>query len=139
MEFMRNLRNLHKAGIDSLNADDDYRKTHTFEKRRNASAAVRRAHPDRVPVVCQRSAESALEPAKKSRYLVPRTLTVQQFLFIVRKHAKLTPEQAIFLFTANKTLASGSTTIGELDENMRNEDGFVYIFYTDENTFGAAT
>ena len=128
--------NLRRAGIARLH-HDDYRQTHTFEKRRDAAAAVRKQYPHRVPVVCQRAASSKLEAPRKTRYLVPRSLTVQQFLFVVRRNAKLSSHQALFLFTGDDhTLAAGTTTIGDLDETRRDADGFVYIFYAEENTFG---
>ena len=35
------------------------------------------------------------------RYLVPADLTVGQFVYVVRKRIKLTPEKAIFIFIKN--------------------------------------
>ena len=127
---------LARAGVTYLR-NDDYRRTHTFEERREAAAAVRRQHPHRVPVVCQPAATSKLQAPCKTRYLVPRALAVQQFLFVVRRNAKLSSQEALFLFAGDDyTLTSGTMTIGDLDENRRDADGFVYIFYAEENTFG---
>ena len=36
-----------------------------------------------------------------SRYLVPADLTVGQFVYVVRKRIKLSPEKAIFIFVKN--------------------------------------
>lgn len=35
------------------------------------------------------------------RYLVPADLTVGQFVYVVRKRIKLSPEKAIFIFVKN--------------------------------------
>lgn len=40
-------------------------------------------------------------PFDESRYLVPADLTVGQFVYVVRKRIKLTPEKAIFIFVKN--------------------------------------
>jgi len=36
-----------------------------------------------------------------SRYLVPADLTVGQFVYVIRKRIKLSPEKAIFIFVGN--------------------------------------
>lgn len=36
-----------------------------------------------------------------SRYLVPADLTVGQFVYVVRKRTKLSPEEAIFILLKN--------------------------------------
>lgn len=35
------------------------------------------------------------------RYLVPADLTVGQFVYVIRKRIKLSPEKAIFIFVKN--------------------------------------
>jgi GABA(A) receptor-associated protein len=35
------------------------------------------------------------------RYLVPSDLTVGQFVYVIRKRIKLSPEKAIFIFVKN--------------------------------------
>ena len=42
-----------------------------------------------------------------SRYLVPADLSVAQFMSVIRKRMKLTPEQAIFFFIQNSIPPSG--------------------------------
>ncbi len=41
------------------------------------------------------------------RYLVPADLTVGQFVYVIRKRIKLSPERAIFIFIDNKLPPSG--------------------------------
>jgi len=45
-----------------------------------------------------------------SRYLVPADLTVGQFVYVVRKRIKLSPEKAIFIFVKNILPPTGEIT-----------------------------
>jgi GABA(A) receptor-associated protein len=47
----------------------------------------------------------------------------------------LKPEEGIFLFANNK-LVSGSAIIGNVYDYSKDTDGFLYIQYSKENTFG---
>jgi GABA(A) receptor-associated protein len=42
------------------------------------------------------------------RYLVPADLTVGQFVYVIRKRIKLTPEKAIFVFVRNVLPTTGT-------------------------------
>ncbi len=52
--------------------------------------AARMQHADRLPLCPFRC-----------RYLVPSDLTVGQFVYVIRKRIKLSPEKAIFIFVKN--------------------------------------
>ena len=71
----------------------------------------------------------------KTKYLVPMDLTVGQFMFVLRKRMKLSPEQAIFLFI-NGTIPSSNSLVHELYQQHKDVDGFLYLGYSGENTFG---
>jgi GABA(A) receptor-associated protein len=43
------------------------------------------------------------------RYLVPSDLTVGQFVYVIRKRIKLSPEKAIFIFVKNVLPPTGGT------------------------------
>lgn len=43
-----------------------------------------------------------------SRYLVPSDLTVGQFVYVIRKRIKLSPEKAIFIFVRNVLPPTGA-------------------------------
>ena len=72
----------------------------------------------------------------KSKYLVPCDLTVGQFMFVIRKRMKLPSEKAIFLFVKG-SIPSTNTIISNLYDSSKDEDGFLYVSYSGENTFGA--
>ena len=70
------------------------------------------------------------------RYLVPSDLTVGQFVYVIRKRIKLEPEKAIFIFV-NNTLPSTAALMSQIYKDHKDEDGFLYVTYSGENTFGS--
>ena len=60
---------------------------------------------------------------------------MSQFIFTVRRRIKLEPSEAIFL-TVNGSLMSGGSLISDVYESKKDKDGFLYMIYSSENTFG---
>ena len=56
-------------------------------------------------------------------------------MYVVRNRIKLKPEEAIFVFV-NHVLPPTSASLYDVYEEHRDEDGFLYMVYTGENTFG---
>ncbi|GMG98683.1 hypothetical protein Nepgr_000523 [Nepenthes gracilis] len=65
----------------------------------------------------------------------PRDLTVGQFVYVVRKRIKLSPEKAIFIFVKN-FLPPSAAMMSAIYEENKEDDGFLYMTYSGENTFG---
>jgi GABA(A) receptor-associated protein len=68
---------------------------------------------------------------------VPADLTVGQFVYVIRKRIKLTPEKAIFVFV-NGTLPATAALMSQIYKEHKDADGFLYVTYSGESTFGAA-
>lgn len=106
------------------------------------------------------------------RYLVPGDLTVGQFVYVIRKRIKVSPEKAIFMFVKNVLPPTGiqqvvhltsrlswvlftaycsdccvvthvlalcyaAALMSEVYDDHKDDDGFLYINYSGENTFGS--
>ncbi|XP_016099611.1 gamma-aminobutyric acid receptor-associated protein-like 2 [Sinocyclocheilus grahami] len=108
---------------------------HHSEHRCVESAKIRNKYPDRVPVIVEKVSGSQIVDIDKRKYLVPSDITVAQFMWIIRKRIQLPSEKAIFLFV-DKTVPQSSLTMGQLYEKEKDEDGFLYVAYSGENTFG---
>lgn len=108
---------------------------------------------------------------------MPADLTVGQFVYVIRKRIRVTPEQAIFMFVRNVLPPTGALSwvlgvpsrgagacawdvcgapvgaalskphapthppraaalMADVYADHRDEDGFLYIAYSGENTFG---
>jgi len=113
-----------------------FKAQHTFEKRQGESKRIREKYPDRIPVIAERDVRSNIPDIDKIKYLVPTDLTVAQFVFVVRTRLKLEGDQAIFLFI-NNTLPPSGALMGQIYKENKDPDGFLYILYAGESTFGS--
>ena len=53
-----------------------------------------------------------------------------------RKRIDVSDTLAFFLVINNKSLASGNTALGEVYRQEKDADGFLYIVYSSQETFG---
>lgn len=110
----------------------------SLEDRKNQAYKLKNSYHNRLPIlVCKDPRDTTdLQEITKHKFLVPCDLTVGQFLCIVRKYVKLTPEVAIFLYPNKEKLYGVSEMMQNIYEEDKSEDGFLYILYRGENTFG---
>lgn len=106
-----------------------------YRKRVEEARRVATKHPDRCSVIVARAEGTDIPEIDKHKYLVPRELTIGQFVHVIRKRLELPPEKALFLF-CNKILPVASWTMGVLYNKHKDHDEFLYISYAGENTFG---
>lgn len=108
-----------------------------FEERKQESERIHKQYPERCCVIVGRAKNATnIHEIEKAKYLVPKDLTIGQFVYVIRKRIKLSPEQAIFIFTKEGTLPATSALMSQMYEDYKEDDGFLYITYSSENTFG---
>lgn len=100
-------------------------------------AKVLTKYPDKVPVVVKRApgSKASLPELKRWKFVVPRDLTLGQFIFILRRQMTLPPEEALFLFVGN-TMATTSERMVDVWARYRAEDGALHVMYSGESAFG---
>ena len=59
-------------------------------------------------VIVEKAEKSDISDIDKKKYLVPADLTVGQFVYVIRKRIKLSPEKAIFIFVNNVLPPTGA-------------------------------
>ncbi|KAM7262482.1 hypothetical protein ACFE04_000165 [Oxalis oulophora] len=106
------------------------------ERRQAEAGRIREKYSDRIPVIVEKAERSDVPDIDKKKYLVPSDLTVGQFVYVVRKRIKLSAEKAIFVFVKN-TLPPTAALMSAIYEENKDEDGFLYMTYSGENTFGS--
>ena len=65
-------------------------------------------------MICEKVEKSDIPTIDKKKYLVPADLTVGQFVYVIRKRIKLSPEKAIFIFV-NEILPP---TAGKIEDSI---------------------
>lgn len=120
-----------------INYKSGFKKQHSLQERITESTRVINKYPDRVPIICERSIKAAKDCPyiDKCKYLVPRDLTVGQFVYIIRKRLQLHSTKALFVFV-NGTIPPTSQMIGSIYDSKKDDDGFIYFTYSFENVFG---
>eukprot|EP01116_Phalansterium_solitarium_P017385 TRINITY_DN4267_c0_g1_i1.p1 TRINITY_DN4267_c0_g1~~TRINITY_DN4267_c0_g1_i1.p1 ORF type:complete len:120 (+),score=37.68 TRINITY_DN4267_c0_g1_i1:98-457(+) len=116
---------------------NSFKTEHSFDKRKEVADKIRSKYPERIPVIVEKGPKANAPDIDKKKFLVPADLTVNKFIFEIRKHMKLNPEQAIFIFVKD-SLPPSSALMSQIYEKNRDEDGFLYIQYAGENTFGGS-
>ncbi|KAJ3182559.1 ubiquitin-like protein atg8 [Gaertneriomyces sp. JEL0708] len=114
-----------------------FKDDHPFEKRKAEAEKIKQKYPDRIPCIVEKADKSDIAAIDKKKYLVPQDLTMGQFVYVIRKRIKLNSEKAIFIFVNNVLPPSGSL-LSQVYQEHKDEDGFLYIVYSSENTFGNA-
>ena len=114
----------------------EYRKKRTFMERSAEAEKIISRHPDRLPIIVEKKGDDKNIPKiDKSKFLVPLDLSFGQFVYVVRKRIELPPTQSLFLFV-DGILPRTSDSIIDLYTKYKHLDGFLYISYCGENTFG---
>ena len=123
--------------VSSFNmAKISFKLQHPLERRQGEASRIREKYPDRIPVIVEKADRSDIPEIDKKKYLVPADLTVGQFVYVVRKRMMLGAEKAIFVFV-NNTLPPTASLMSAIYEEHKDQDGFLYMTYSGENTFGS--
>ena len=107
----------------------------SFDKRLEESTKIKEKHPERVPIIVTKGKNCQLKEMDKYKFLAPYDLTLGQFLVVIRKRISLDNSEALFVFV-NNTLINTSQTLGTIYEDSKDQDGFLYMTYCNENVFG---
>ncbi len=120
-----------------------FKTNHSFNKRLDQATRIIAKYPDRVPIIVERSKLSRDVPdIDRKKYLVPKDITVTEFIYIIRKRlyninsANFTSDKALYFFVNDSCMPITSQTINMIYENYQDNDGFLYVTYAGESTFG---
>jgi GABA(A) receptor-associated protein len=112
-----------------------FKERYDLETRKKEASRIKAKYPERIPVIVEKAKNSDIPSIDKCKYLVPRELTVGQFVYVLRKRIHLSAEKALFVFI-NDTLPPTSGLLTTIYKEHMDEDGFLYMMYASESTFG---
>jgi GABA(A) receptor-associated protein len=125
-----------------------YKTKFSLEKRREEGEKIRQKYTDRIPIIVTPMGKAIKnDQLDKQKFLVPSDLNVAQFQAVIRKRVNLTAEEAMWIFIIGKdgkeVIPPTSATLGSLYKEYVEDtkdapdwDGFLYVLYSGENTFG---
>jgi GABA(A) receptor-associated protein len=110
---------------------------YSLTERKRESSRILQKYADRIPVVVDRG-DAKTPSIDRHKFLVPTQCTAAEFQTIVRKRVKLNSDEALFFFVGYKgaALMTGTVPLGQLYKEHQDEDGYLYIIYMKESTFG---
>jgi GABA(A) receptor-associated protein len=115
----------------------------SFEYRCKLGDAIRAKHPDRFPMIVEINHAGNLAKRKveltKSKFLVPHDATAGSFMTIFKHGHFLTgldSHEAIYFFFGDRHLVTNSSYMGELYDQYKEDDGFLYSKVDVESSFG---
>ena len=107
----------------------EFMKKNILSKRKKDSQNLLKNNPNCIPVIIEKKLDSNLEKCDKTNFLIPKEFSAEQLIFLLRKRLDLTKEQNLYL-TSNENLINGEIKFYEIYSKFKNEDGFLYISYS---------
>ncbi|KRW98603.1 hypothetical protein PPERSA_09461 [Pseudocohnilembus persalinus] len=113
-------------------------KQNSLEKRKDILTKQLNEHPTMVPVIVEWDKKSSnLIPLDRKKYLLERSYKFGQFMTIIKNKLKVKSTDSIVFLVSQNKIVSPEMTMGEIYEQYKdNEDGFLYIYYSEYSTFG---
>ena len=94
-------------------------------------------NPNSIPVILEKDPKSKIKDIKKSKFLIQKDFTVNQFTQMIRGIMQLSELEAIFFVVKGKYTISGDRTMGDIYNLYKDKvDGFLYITYSSELIYG---
>eukprot|EP00347_Sterkiella_histriomuscorum_P005948 403354646 len=109
----------------------------SLQRRFIESEKVRKNYKDRVAVIIERSTvESSLPVLEQTKFLIPIDYTYGQFQAFLRKKLSLEKKDSLFIYFSTNKLQSHNKLMGQVYEQCKDEDGFLYCKYAGIEIYG---
>ena len=113
-----------------------FKDEHPFDCRVSQCTNLRAKYPDRIPIIIQKKVNAKnVADISTTKYLVPDTMIMSQFMVLLRKRIKVESHEGLFVFVNNVLVPNSASLLAVYKEHM-DLDGFLYMMYTGENVFG---
>ena len=94
-------------------------------------------YPTRVAVwISVAEDEKNIPDLDRHKYLIERDMTMAQVSYIIRRRIVLDDSMALFILIDNGVLPPSTASVGSIYDSNHADDGYLYIVYRCERTFG---
>lgn len=117
-----------------LNMMNSFQEEFSQDDRLALSKEIMHRYPDRIPIICEPADNSLV--IDKRKFLAPRDYKVGHFLLTLRRRvSNINSTDALYIFSNNSIPPTGKN-LGDLYDEMKNNDGLLYLKFSKESTFG---
>jgi GABA(A) receptor-associated protein len=114
---------------------ENFKDKYPLQQRKELSQKLKEKYPNRIPIIVEKGNKRTPD-ISKHKFLAPEDINIGKFILEIRNHLPLNATQAIFVST-NKKILKPSATLAAIYELEKDADGFLYLTYMMENTFGS--
>lgn len=110
----------------------------SLTERKSEVLRILKKYPEKVPVIIIKEKGCTIKEPTNTKFLIPKELTVAQFLYTLRTRILLAPDQALFLsFGSTKEMPANTDQMNHVYQLYHDtEDEMLYATYNTETTFG---
>merc|ERR1719189_1900308 len=122
-----------------MNKDKDipFRQKVSFEQRKVEAKDSRTRYPTKIPIVIEKSmSEKKIGRIDKLKWLVPHEMTIFQFSLILRQRLQCPPQTQFFLLINGRDFPPLNTALASIYKKYCDKDGYLYLTYSSQESFG---
>ena len=112
-----------------------YARETSFSSRASLSRSILEKHYDKIPVIV----ESRRNPYSISKVIASRSMTFGEFISMIISRVTIDETKSLIYFLNVKgrdNIIPVSKYMGDLYDTSRSNDGFLYVSWIEESTFG---
>jgi GABA(A) receptor-associated protein len=117
-----------------------YKEEVDFDTRCQESRRVKTKYPGRIPIVVEKyhgwTNGDSIPDINKKKFLVKENFTMGHLMYLIRDNINIRSDQQLFLFCGKNELPPSASSMANIYDQYKDEDGFLYIFYAGESSFG---
>ena len=119
--------------------EKSFKKSFKKEERLKKSLKLLEENSNQIPVIFEKEPLCKLEGLIKTKYLINKNYTLADFISAIKKKLKMDETDALFLIAKYKKTQKaliGSITFKEIYDKYKDDDGFLYITYSNVVIWG---
>ena len=117
-----------------------FKKKYTAEQRKKECNFIRNKNPDRIPIILEKASLASKDDITldKTKFLANNKSTLGEFFLHVKKRMCIPSTHSLIFIIGGKSIHSGSELLSVIyKEHIDKEDGYLYMTYMSESTFGS--
>lgn len=113
----------------------DFKMKYTYDDRKKKSSDMIKKYPDKVCVILEKG-DNTVQDLDTSQFVLNKNVTVGHLIYMIREGINIAQYDSIYIFIEKGYIPISSDNIGRLYDKYADQDGFLYMTYCREKTFG---